>query len=65
MPNMSYCRFSNTTSDMEDCIEAIKESNWDIQEMIENASSHEEGMKIRRFIRLCEEVADMFSDQDI
>ena len=25
MPNMSYCRFENTTRDMEDCIYAIEE----------------------------------------
>ena len=25
MSNMSYCRFENTTSDLDDCIEAIQE----------------------------------------
>ena len=25
MSNMSYCRFENTTSDLDDCIEAIHE----------------------------------------
>ena len=27
MANMSYCRFENTTKDMEDCINAIEEGD--------------------------------------
>jgi hypothetical protein len=29
MANMSYCRFHNTRLDVEDCIEALKEAEWD------------------------------------
>lgn len=28
MSNMSYCRFQNTGSDFEDCIEAMEEAMW-------------------------------------
>jgi len=27
MPNMSYCRFENTVSDMRDCISAIEDGD--------------------------------------
>ena len=27
MPNMSYCRFENTVSDMQDCINAIEDGD--------------------------------------
>ena len=29
MPNMSYCRFENTVTDMQDCINAIEERDTD------------------------------------
>lgn len=29
MSNMSYCRFENTSADLEDCIEAIQEMTVD------------------------------------
>ena len=29
MPNMSYCRFENTTRDMVDCINAIEDNECD------------------------------------
>jgi hypothetical protein len=29
MPNMSYCRFENTTRDMQDCIHAIEYGETD------------------------------------
>lgn len=29
MPNMSYCRFENTTKDMRDCINAIEDQETD------------------------------------
>tara|TARA_R100000750_G_C2284172_1_gene72385 strand:- start:80 stop:277 length:198 start_codon:yes stop_codon:yes gene_type:complete len=27
MPNMSYCRFENTTRDMQDCLDAIEDGD--------------------------------------
>ena len=29
MPNMSYCRFENTVTDMRDCINAIEDGETD------------------------------------
>lgn len=29
MPNMSYCRFENTVTDMQDCINAIEDRETD------------------------------------
>lgn len=65
MSNMSYCRFENTSNDIADCIEALDESNWDLQEMIENASSEYEARGMKRFVRLCKEVAENYEDGEI
>ena len=35
MANMSYCRFRNTNIDMEDCIDALKEIEYDDEEISE------------------------------
>ena len=62
MSNMSYCRFENTANDMEDCIEALEESGWNLDEMIENASSPYEARAMQKFVDLCRDVADGFED---
>ena len=36
MGNMSYCRFENTTSDLDDCIEAIHEHYDENKEISDN-----------------------------
>jgi len=59
MPNMSYCRFENTSNDMQECIEALEESNWDLKVMMENASSEYEARGMMRFIELCQQVVDV------
>ena len=67
MGNMSYCRFENTSSDMEECVEALDEAGWDTEEMINQASSEHERDGIRKFIRLCHEVFEStkyFDDWD-
>lgn len=64
MPNMSYCRFENTSNDIQDCIDALEEENWDFEQMIVDASDTEaEGM--RDFVRLCREVTEAFADEEI
>jgi UDP-N-acetylglucosamine:LPS N-acetylglucosamine transferase len=60
MANMSYCRFENTAKDIADCIEALNENNWDIEQMMENASSAYEKRGMKQFIKLCKEVAENF-----
>ena len=59
---MSYCRFENTVKDLEECIDALNDADWDIEEMVENASSKYEARAIRRFVSLCKEVAEAFDD---
>lgn len=47
MGNMSYCRFRNTVSDLQDCYD-----NWN-----EELSEEEEKAK-QRLIRICKDIAD-------
>ena len=49
MPNMSYCRFENTTRDMRDCLDAIEDG--DTREL-----SRYETSALRRFLGLAEEI---------
>jgi len=65
MPNMSYCRFENTSRDISDCIEALNKADWDIKEIQENASSEQEARGMRRFVKLCIEVAENFEGEEI
>lgn len=61
MSNMSYCRFENTSRDIADCINELEDENdWDIQEMIKNASSEYEARGMKRFVQLCQQVAENF-----
>ena len=58
MSNMSYCRFENTCSDIADCIEALNDADWDLEEMCKNASTEREVRYMRRFVKLCREVVE-------
>ena len=49
MPNMSYCRFENTTRDMQDCINAIEEGDT------RNLSRYE-AAALREFLDLANEI---------
>ena len=49
MPNMSYCRFENTTKDMQDCLDAIEDG--DTKDL-----SRYETSALRRFLNLAEEI---------
>lgn len=55
MPNMSYCRFENTTKDMEDCINAIEEG--DTKEL-----SRYEASALRYFLYLADEIKQYAPD---
>jgi hypothetical protein len=44
MTNMSYCAFENTVDDMNQCIEKLKEHDYDLElcrEVAENTSGDE------------------------
>jgi len=47
---MSYCRFENTSNDLEDCVD-----NW---ELSEDASDFEKNAK-KKIIKLAREIVDM------
>ena len=49
MANMSYCRFENTTKDMQDCINAIEEGET-------RDLSRYEAAALREFLDLANEI---------
>ena len=55
MPNMSYCRFENTTKDMQDCLYAIEEGDT------RNLSRYE-ASALREFLNLAEMIKDYAPD---
>jgi|TARA_R100000656_G_scaffold598_1_gene992 hypothetical protein len=55
MPNMSYCRFENTTRDIQDCLDAIEDG--DTREL-----SRYEATALREFLVLAEEILKYESD---
>ena len=55
MPNMSYCRFENTTRDMEDCLHAIEEGDT------RNLSRYE-AAALREFLNLAEMIQNYAPD---
>lgn len=52
---MSYCRFENTTRDMQDCLDAIEEG--DTREL-----SRYEATALRHFLALAEEILEYEPD---
>lgn len=63
MPNMSYCRFENTYSDLRDCYDALSEAG-SIEE-IENDANQYEKKYIRKLVELCKDiVADFGEDEE-
>ena len=53
MANMSYCRFENTLSDLEDCRDALNRCD---------SLSEREAGKAKALIDLCREIADNYDD---
>ena len=53
MANMSYCRFSNTLSDLQDCYRVMDE-NPKLDEEEEKAA--------KKLIRLCRQIADDYGE---
>ena len=55
MANMSYCRFENTTRDMQDCLYAIEEG--DTKDL-----SRYEAAALREFLDLAKEIKEYEPD---
>ena len=55
MPNMSYCRFSNTLEDLEDCYEALNKGNITLKK---------EARAAKALIELCGKIAE-YTDEEV
>ena len=55
MPNMSYCRFENTVSDMQDCINAIEDGDT-------SDLSRSEIRALEEFLDLAREITNLEYD---
>ena len=55
MSNMSYCRFENTARDLEDCLEAIE--NYEFDEM-----SNREADGVKKLLSLAQEITEYESE---
>lgn len=62
MANMSYCRFHNTLSDLNDCESALYSFINNDENTI---SSSEERSKAKKLIELCAYIAENYTAEDI
>ena len=62
MANMSYCRFHNTLSDLNDCESALDSFINNDENTI---SSKEERSKAKKLIELCVYIAENYTAEDI
>lgn len=58
MPNMSYCRFENTLSDMRDCLEAAQDLHKEGSEYVGGEYNEEVNEYERRAIESMVDVAE-------
>jgi hypothetical protein len=61
MPNMSYCRFQNTCSDLKDCKETME--GYDDHYQCRDDLSSDEYDAMERLIDLCRDIVDMADDE--
>lgn len=54
---MSYCRFENTYRDLQDCYDALSETDLD-------DLSDTERKYAKRLIKLCDDIASEFKEED-
>ena len=54
MSNMSYCRFENTTIDIDDCLGAIEDSYTECEDL-----SRREVEALQRLLEQAEEILDL------
>ena len=60
MPNMSYCRFENTSNDMQDCLGVLAEaaeSGMSFDQFISKLSSDYERRAVTKMFSLLEDMA--------
>lgn len=59
MSNMSYCRFQNTSKDLDDCREAIEE----LAGRIAKPLSREELAAAKRLVRTCIDIVSLIAEE--
>lgn len=56
MANMSYCRFENTYSDLQDCYDSLSNKSFD-------ELSESERKYAIKLVRMCSDISDDFIDE--
>lgn len=59
MSNMSYCRFQNTSKDLDDCQEAIEE----LAGRVAKPLSREELAAAKRLVRTCIDIVSLIAEE--
>lgn len=62
MSNMSYCRFQNTLSDLQDCYNEM--SNYSSREEFLESLSTDEKRAAERLLGLCEDISQEFPNEE-
>jgi len=57
--NMSYCRFQNTSQDLQDCLDKLEECGY--KKTYETSSEYEQ-RALKEMRRMCEEFLDLCDD---
>jgi hypothetical protein len=60
MPNMSYCRFENTTIDIDDCLSAIQDAYEECADL-----SNREVQALQRLLEQAEEIIDLSEEIEL
>lgn len=65
MPNMSYCRWENTFSDLQDCLNSLDELQRH-EEMIENESEWKAKKKLlQQILNIVDDAEDELNDMEV
>lgn len=65
MSNMSYCRFQNTSIDLQDCKEVLDNDELTNKDSDGDFLSREEFEAAIEIIEMAKEIAEMFEDEDL
>ena len=60
---MSYCRFENTTDDLIDCLDALREAGT-VEELKETRSSKTEAQHVDVLIDVCRDIINEINRQE-
>jgi len=63
MPNMSYCRFQNTTGDLIDCFNTM--SGTDDYYQSRSDMSREELIALKNLVQVCKDIVELADNDEI